>query len=101
MYRDHIQIRERVEPPEAIAPAESNALKSKYDASIDVFSLGVVTIFTVGETFPCDPLAPTYTNMETGLLVARTELQRRSEYMRNVNTQLRVSGQLRGDHLLI
>ena len=88
-------------PPEAIAPAESNALKSKYDASIDVFSLGVVTIFTVGETFPCDPLAHNYTNMETGLLVARTELQRRSEYMKNVNTQLRACGQLRGDHPLI
>ena len=88
-------------PPEAIAPSVSNAEKSKYDASIDVFSLGVVTIFTVGETFPCDPLAPTYTNMETGMLIARTELQRRSEYMRNVNTQLRACGQLRGDHPLI
>ena len=88
-------------PPEAIAPSVSNAGKSKYDASIDVFSLGVVTIFTVGGTFPCDPLAPTYTNMETGVLVARSELQRRSEYMRNVNTQLRACGQLRGDHPLI
>ena len=88
-------------PPEAIAPAESDEQKSKYDVSIDVFSFGVVTIFTIGETFPCDPLAPTYTNRETGLLVARTELQRRSEYMRSVNTQLRACGQLRGDHPLI
>ena len=88
-------------PPEAIAPSASNAEKSKYDASIDVFSLGVVTIFTVGGTFPCDPLAPNYTNMETGLLIARTELQRRSEYMENVNTQLYACGQLRGDHPLI
>ena len=46
-------------PPEAIAPARSNTEKSKYDASIDVFSFGVVTIFTVGEAFPCDPLEPT------------------------------------------
>ena len=45
-------------PPEAVAPAASNAERSKYDASIDIFSLGVVTIFTIGETFPCDPLAP-------------------------------------------
>ena len=88
-------------PPEAIAPSASNAEKSKYDASIDVFSLGVVTIFTVGETFPCDPLAPNYFDDETGMLVAHTELQRRSEYMRNVNTQLRACGQLRGDHPLI
>ena len=88
-------------PPEAIAPAESNVQKSKYDTSIDIFSFGVVIIFTIGETFPCDPLAPNYTDKETGLLVARTELQRRSEYMRSVNTQLRACGQLRGDHPLI
>ena len=88
-------------PPEAIAPADSNEQKSKYNASIDIFSFGVVTIFTIGETFPCDPLAHNYINKETGLLVARTELQRRSEYMQNVNTQLRACGQLRGDHPLI
>ena len=88
-------------PPEAIAPSASNTLMSKYDASIDVFSLGVVTIFTIGETFPCDPLAPNYADEKSGLLVARTELQRRSRYMANVNAQLRACGQLRGDHPLI
>ena len=87
-------------PPEAIAPARSNSEKSKYDASIDIFSFGVVTIFTVGEVFPCDPLEPNHFN-DSGLLVARTELQRRSEYMRSVNTQLRACSQLRGDHPLI
>ena len=88
-------------PPEAIAPAKSNEQKSKYDASINIFSFGVVTIFTIGEVFPCDPLAPNYLDEETGLLIARTELQRRSEYMRSVNTQLRACGQLHGDHPLI
>ena len=88
-------------PPEAIAPSGSNTEKSKYDASIDIFSLGVVTIFTIGEIFPCDPLAHNYLDDKSGLLVARTELQRRSEYMRNVNTQLRAYGQLRGDYPLI
>ena len=88
-------------PPEAIAPADSNEQKSKYDASIDIFSYGVVTIFAIGEAFPCDPVAPTYTDMETGLLVARTELQRRSTYMQSVYTQLRACGQLRWDHPLI
>ena len=88
-------------PPEAIAPSASNAEKSKYDASIDLFSLGVVTIFTVGETFPCDPLAPNFLNEDSGLLTARTELQRRSEYMRNVKTKLHACGQLREDHPLI
>ena len=88
-------------PPEAIAPAESNDEKSKYDASIDVFSLGIVTIFTVGETFPCDPLAPNYLDEDSGLLIARTELQRRGRYMQNVNTQLCDYGQLHGDNPLI
>ena len=88
-------------PPEAIAPADSNEQKSKYGTSIDIFSFGVVTIFTIGETFPCDPLAPTYFDNESGLVVAHTELQRRSEYMRSVNTQLRACGQIRGDHPLI
>ena len=88
-------------PPEAIAPSASNKERSKYDASIDIFSFGVVTIFTIGETFPCDPLAPNYLDESSGLLVARTELQRRSGYMRNVNAQLRACGQLRADHPLI
>ena len=82
-------------------PPEVFEEKSKYDASIDIFSLGVVTIFTVGETFPCDPLAPTYTDEKSGLLVARTELERRSEYTRSVDIKLRACGQLRADQPFI
>ncbi|CAI8054211.1 MDIS1-interacting receptor like kinase 1 [Geodia barretti] len=88
-------------PPEATAPAASNIEMSKYDASVDIFSIGVVSIFTIGEIFPCDPLAPTFADEKSGEVVARTELQRRSHYMRNVNEQLRACGQLRGDHPLI
>ena len=88
-------------PPEAVVPAASNKDRSKYGGSIDVFSLGVVSIFTIGGTFPCDPEAPNYVDEESGLLVARTELQRRSVYMQDVNAQLRACGQLRGDHPLI
>ena len=88
-------------PPEATAPATSDKEKSKYDTSIDIFSLGVVTIFTVSETFPCDPLAPNYLVEDSGLLVARTELQRRSEYMRLVNIKLSACGQLRADQPFI
>ena len=51
-------------PPEATAASASNREKSKYNASIDVFSVGVVTIFTIGETFPCDLLAHNYTDEE-------------------------------------
>ena len=93
-------------PPEAVAlrlipPSASTREMSKYDASIDVFSFGIVTIFTIGEIFPCDLLEPTYTDEKSGLLVARSELQRRSGYMADVNAQLRACGRLRGDHPLI
>ena len=88
-------------PPEAFAPTRSNSEKSKYDASIDVFSLGVVTIFTIGGVFPCDPLESNYYDEKSRMLLARTELQRRCEYMRYVNEQLHACGQLRGDHPLI
>ena len=81
-------------PPEACAPAKSSRDMAKYDTSIDIFSLGVVTIFTISETFPCDPLEPNYVDERSGLLVARTELQRRSEYMKVVNIKLSACGQL-------
>ena len=82
-------------------PPEAFAEKSKYDASIDMFSFAIITIFTIGGVFPCDPQEPNYVDENSGLLVARTELQRRSKYMRYVNEQLRACGQLRGDHPLI
>ena len=88
-------------PPEAFSPAIFNKEKSKYDASIDIFSLGVVTIFAITETFPCDPLPATYYAEDSGLLVARTELQRRSEYMESIYKKLRACGQFRGDHPFI
>ena len=88
-------------PPEAFAPTQSNTEKSKYDVSIDIFSLGVVTIFTIGGVFPCDLLEPNYFDEKCGMLLARTELQRRSKYMRYVNEQLHACGQLYGDHPLI
>ena len=88
-------------PPEAFAPAKSNKEMSKYDPSIDIFSLGVVTIFTVGEAFPCDPLEPNYVDEKSGLLVARTELQRRSEYMECVHDKLRFLGELCADQPFI
>ena len=62
-----------------------------------IFSLLELSLFSVGEVFPCDPQE----DEKSGLLVARSELQRRSQYMRNVNDQLRACGQLRGDHPLI
>ena len=60
-------------PPEALEDT------SKYNASIDIFSLGVLIIFVLAETFPDNLKAPTFTDEVKGLL-ARTELQRRENY---------------------
>ena len=88
-------------PPEAFAPCPSNSERTKCDATIDIFSLGVVIIFTLGETFPCDLLPPTYFDEEKGIVVARTELQRRNRYMQCVKAQLHSSDQLFENHPLV
>ena len=81
-------------PPEALEnkdedeEEENEVQTSKYDASIDVFSFGVVAIFTLSQTFPCNLLHPTYQN-ERRQLVARSELERRDRYMRMIYRQLR------------
>ena len=72
-------------PPEALEAKEED--KARYDVSIDIFSLGVVAIFTLGQIFPCDLLAPTYSNRKKQL-VPRTELERRENYMIKLYSQL-------------
>ena len=47
-------------PPEALeAKSEEEENTSRYVVTVDIFSLGVVAIFTVSQTFPCNLLAPT------------------------------------------
>ena len=79
-------------PPEALEDKpeqkeEEEGKTSKYDSSIDVFSFGVVSIFTLCQTFPCQLLAPTYRKGRRH--IARTELERREHYMRMIYSQLR------------
>ena len=79
-------------PPEAMesklqaSNAEQPKQKSGYNTSIDVFSFGVVAIFTLSQTFPCDLLAPTY--RENDEHKPRTELERRESYMKVIQKQL-------------
>ena len=75
-------------PPEALESKSEKEGKSRYDVALDIFSLGVVAMFTISQTFPCNLLAPTYRN-EKKRLVARTELERRERYMQKVYSQLR------------
>ena len=71
-------------PPEAISnrasEREHDQRQAQYDTGIDIFSFGVVSLFTLTQTFPCDLLPSTYINRD-GELTARTELHRRDMYM--------------------
>lgn len=67
-------------PPEALEDT------SRYDASIDLFSLGVLALFVLTQSFPGKLLQPTYEGNENELR-ARTELERRGEYMKCVLKQ--------------
>ena len=75
-------------PPEAVEVTSNKDDKhsSQYSMKIDIFSLGIVTIFTLSHTFPCDLLPHKYYNQKRKL-VARTELERREVYMNKVYSQ--------------
>ena len=68
-------------PPEALED------ESRYDMTIDVFSIGVLAIFILSQTFP-KPLSAAYMD-DRGVMVGRTELERRGSYMHQIQRQLR------------
>ena len=68
-------------PPEALED------ESRYDVTIDIFSLGVLAIFTLSQTFP-KPLTAAYMD-DSGMMVGRTELERRGNYMQQIHRLLR------------
>ena len=68
-------------PPEALED------ESRYDVTIDIFSLGVLAIFTLSQMFP-KPLAAAYMD-DSGRMVGQTELERRGNYMQEVRRQFR------------
>ena len=79
-------------PPEALEDKpqdeEEEVSKAKYGSSIDIFSFGVVAIFTLCQTFPSSLLAPNYRD-ERRRIIGRSELERRERYMRMIYGQLR------------
>ena len=66
-------------PPEALDD------ESRHDTSIDVFAIGVLTVFVLAGEFPHNLKAPTYTDRVKGL-VARSELERREVYTEKIHT---------------
>lgn len=78
-------------PPEALevkTDDREHEKKIKYDSGIDVFSFGVVSIFTLSQTFPCNLLAHNYRD-EQRHIIGRSELERREQYMKLIYSQLR------------
>ena len=75
-------------PPEAVGEV------AKYSTTIDIFSFGVVAIFTLSQMFPKNVLPPFYRD-ERRREVFRSEVERREEYMSNIY------GQFRQDHPFI
>ena len=70
-------------PPEALDLEET----SKYDISIDIFSLGILAIFVLSQEFPCKLKLHNYQDPARGL-VARSELQRRENYTKKIYSTL-------------
>ena len=68
-------------PPEALDSSH------RYGPPLDMFSFGIVALFTATQVFPKDLKAPTYFDLETNMVKARTELERRSEYIDILRTQ--------------
>ena len=75
-------------PPEAMGGGVM------YDPSLDVFSFGHLSLFTLIQS-PVRPLLPpTYTDSTTGKLTARTEVKRRKEFVESAEQLLSKSHSL-------
>ena len=68
-------------PPEALDP------HPQYDTKLDMFSFGQLSLYTIIQVFPM-PISSTYTEPQSEVVVARSEVERRSEYMKLLCTQV-------------
>ncbi len=64
-------------PPEA---AQEEGV-TRYNTAIDIFSFGVVSLFTLTQTFPKDLKPATYRDPATRRIVGRSEIERREHYI--------------------
>ena len=68
-------------------PPETLGSSRRYGPPLDMFSFGIVALFTATQVFPKDLKTPTYFDPRTDVVKARTELERRSQYMDILCTQ--------------
>ena len=71
-------------PPEA---AQEEGV-TRYNTAIDIFSFGVVSLFTLTQTFPKDLKPANYYDSATRRLVARSEIERRENYIEPMKAAL-------------
>ena len=71
-------------PPETVQ--EEGA--TRYNTAIDIFSFGVVSLFTLTQTFPKDLKPATFRDPTTRMLVARSEIERREHYIQPMQAAL-------------
>ena len=71
-----------------------------YNKKLDIFSFGVLTLFTIIQEFPANLLPATYDDPVTGDLLARSEIDRRQVYVNQARQQLR-SDDLRPEYKLV
>ena len=71
-------------PPETVQ--EEGA--TRYNTAIDIFSLGVVSLFTLTQTFPKDLKPATYQDPVTREIAGRSEIERRQHYIQPMQAAL-------------
>ena len=71
-------------PPETVQ--EEGA--TRYNTAIDIFSFGVVSLFTLTQTFPKDLKPATYRDPSTRRIVGRSEIERRENYIQPMQAAL-------------
>ena len=71
-------------PPETVQ--EEGA--TRYNTAIDIFSFGVVSLFTLTQTFPKDLKPHNYRDPVTRRVLGRTEIERREHYIQPMQADL-------------
>ena len=71
-------------PPETVQEERA----TRYNTAIDIFSFGVVSLFTLSQTFPKDLKPSTYHDPRTRRIVGRSEIERREHYIRLMQAAL-------------
>lgn len=69
-------------------PPEATGYSPNYDATLDMFSYGHLSLHTIIHVFPGDLLPATVCDPETEKITGRSELERRKEYIDLLDAQL-------------